>query len=169
MPAFGKPSSAASQTILSRSSSSADSPSSPTSAVRGACRTAVVKRRLPRPPRPPRAITTRALACARSAIGSSPLDVEDLRAERHVHDRVLAAAAGRAPALAVHAALAAQVPPEAEGREVAHVGIGEQHDVAAVAAVAAVGAALGHELLAPEGDAAVAAAPGLRRSTDARS
>ena len=90
--------------------------------------------------------------------------VVDLRAERHVHDRVLAAPAGLAAALAVHAALAAQVPAEAERREVAHVGIGEQHDVAAVAAVTAVGAALRHELLAPERDAAVTAAAGLRRS-----
>ena len=83
--------------------------------------------------------------------------VVDLGAERHVHDRVIAAPAGLAASLAVHAALAPQVPPEAERREVAHVGIGEQDDVAAVAAVAAVGPALGHELLAPERDAAVAA------------
>ncbi len=87
--------------------------------------------------------------------------VEHLRAERDVDDRVLAATAGLAPALAVHAALAAQMPAEAEGREVAHVRIGQQHDIAAVAAVAAVRAALGHELLAPEGDAAVTAATGL--------
>ena len=87
--------------------------------------------------------------------------VEDLRAERHVHDGVVPAPARHALALAVHAALAAQVPAEAERREIAHVGIGEQDDIAAVAAVAAVGPALGHELLAPERDAAVATATGL--------
>ena len=87
--------------------------------------------------------------------------VVDLRAERHVDDRVLAVPAGLAAALAVHAALAAQVPAEAERREVAHVRVGEQHDVAAVAAVAAVGPALRHELLAPERHAAVAAASRL--------
>jgi hypothetical protein len=87
--------------------------------------------------------------------------VEDLRAERDVHDRVIAAPSRHALALAVHSPLPAQVPSEAEGREVAHVGIRQQHDVAAVAPVATVRAALGHELLAPEGDAAVTPPPGL--------
>ncbi len=87
--------------------------------------------------------------------------VVDLGAERHVHDRVTAAPARLAASFAVHAALTPQVALEAERREIAHVGIGEQHDIAAVSAIAAVGPALGHELLAPEGDAAVAAPAGL--------
>ena len=72
-----------------------------------------------------------------------------------------AAPAGLAASLAVTPALTAQVPLEAERREIAHVADREQDDVAAVAAVAAVGPALGHELLAPERDAAVATSPGL--------
>ena len=87
--------------------------------------------------------------------------VVDLRAQRDVDEGIVAAPARLAPALAVHAALGAQMPPEAERREVAHVRVGDQDDVAAVAAVAAVGAALRHELLAPEGDAPVTAATGL--------
>jgi hypothetical protein len=46
----------------------------------------------------------------------------------------------------------------AEEGKVAQVGIGEQQDVAAVAAVAAVRAALGNVLLAPEAERAVPAA-----------
>ena len=42
--------------------------------------------------------------------------------------------------------------------EVAEIGVGDEHDVAAAAAVAAVGPALRHVLLAPEAQAAVAAA-----------
>src|SRR5581483_6734076 len=52
-------------------------------------------------------------------------------------------------------------PPALQRREVAQRRVGDQHDVAAAAAVAAVGAALGHVLLAAEAEAAVAALPGL--------
>ena len=78
-----------------------------------------------------------------------------------MHDRVLAAPAGLAPPSPCTPRWPRRCRRKRKRREVAHVGIGEQHDVAAVAAVAAVGAALRHELLAPEGDAAVTAAPGL--------
>ena len=49
----------------------------------------------------------------------------------------------------------------AERREVAQIRVGDEHDVAAAAAVAAVRAALRHVLLAPEAEAAVAAAARL--------
>ena len=48
----------------------------------------------------------------------------------------------------------------AEALQVAQVVVAAQHDVAAAAAVAAVGAALGHVRLAAEGQAAVAAPAG---------
>ena len=47
--------------------------------------------------------------------------------------------------------------------EIPQIAVGDEHDVAAVAAVAAVGTALGDVLLAPEGEAAVAASPRLDR------
>src|SRR5437763_1288960 len=47
-----------------------------------------------------------------------------------------------------------------DAREVAPARVGDEHDVAAAAAVAAVGPALGDELLAAEMDRAVAAAAG---------
>ena len=55
----------------------------------------------------------------------------------------------------------------AEGREIAQIGVGNEDDVAAAAAVAAVRPALGHELLAPEAEAAVAAAARLDANADA--
>ena len=53
-----------------------------------------------------------------------------------------------------------------EEAQVAQVGVGDEDDVAALAAVAAVGPALGHVLLPPEAQAAVAAAAALH--VDAR-
>jgi len=64
-----------------------------------------------------------------------------------------------------HAAVAAAAPFEPalapEPREVAQVLVGRQHDVATLAAVAAVGPALRDVLLAAEAQRAVAAAPRL--------
>ena len=54
-----------------------------------------------------------------------------------------------------------------EGREVAQIGVGDEDDVAAAAAVAAVRPALGDELLASEAEAAVAAAARLDADADA--
>src|SRR5438034_2263762 len=72
LPAFGRPTSAASARSLRRSSISRSSPGSPTSAKRGVCRLGPAKCLLPRPPMPPCATTTRAPACARSETSSSP-------------------------------------------------------------------------------------------------
>ena len=82
----------------------------------------------------------------------------DLRAGRHRDHERLAVGAVALGALAVAAALGAEVRAAAEALQVAQVVVAAQHDVAAAAAVAAVGAALGHVRLAPEGQAAVAAA-----------
>src|SRR5947209_4321106 len=67
LPAFGRPTRAASASNFNRSSISPSSPGRPTSAKRGVCRVAPAKCLLPRPPVPPFATTTRASACARSA------------------------------------------------------------------------------------------------------
>src|SRR5579884_2133305 len=67
LPAFGKPTSAASASSFRCSSMSRSSPGGPTSAKRGTCRVDETKRAFPRPPWPPRARTTLAAACARSA------------------------------------------------------------------------------------------------------
>ena len=72
LPAFGRPTSAASARSLRRSSISRSSPGKPTSAKRGVCRLGPAKCLLPRPPVPPFATTTRAPTCARSAASSSP-------------------------------------------------------------------------------------------------
>src|SRR5665811_1659519 len=58
------------------------------------------------------------------------------------------------------AAAGLELMPRAQLGEIAQPGIGDQHHVAAVAAVAAVWPALGHVLLAPEGEAAVPAPSG---------
>src|SRR5581483_9997893 len=71
LPAFGRPTSAASVSSFSRSSRSTSSPGRPVSAKRGVCRVGVANCRFPRPPAPPRATTTRAFGAARSATTSS--------------------------------------------------------------------------------------------------
>ena len=83
----------------------------------------------------------------------------DLRAGRHGDDEPVAVGAVALGALAVAAALRAEVRLAAERLEVAQVVVAAQHDVAAAAAVAAVGPALGDVGLAAEGQAAVAARP----------
>src|SRR5439155_23296733 len=71
---------------------------------------------------------------------------------------VRAVLAGTSP---VHAAGSLDPPSPLERGEVAKRRVGDQDDVAAVAAVAAVGTALGNELLAAEAERAVAALSGL--------
>jgi hypothetical protein len=51
-----------------------------------------------------------------------------------------------------------KVPLALEEREVAKIGVGTEDDIASVPAVAAVGPALGHVLLAPEAERAVTTA-----------
>ena len=88
--------------------------------------------------------------------------VEHLRPGRHAQHDVLAAApvlvlvgARGCPGGAGNSLLVAEVEQRRQPL------VDDQHDAAAVAAVAARGAALGDELLAPEGDRAVAAVAGL--------
>src|ERR1044072_5627514 len=71
LPAFGRPTSAASASSFRRRSYSPASPGRPVSAKRGVWRVGVAKRRLPRPPSPPRASTTLAPGAARSATSCS--------------------------------------------------------------------------------------------------
>ena len=73
-------------------------------------------------------------------------------------DQRLAVGAVALGALAVPAALGAEVRAAPEGLQVAQRVVAAQHHVPAAAAVAAVGAALGHVRLAAERQAAVAAA-----------
>jgi hypothetical protein len=129
----------------------------PISAKRGVCRVGPAKRLLPRPPEPPFATTTR-------AIRDEPLvRVEDLRPDRHGELRSVAVGPVREPA-AARAALAGADPlVGTDPGEVAPPRVGDEHDVAALAAVTAVRPALRHELLAPEVDRAVTAATGDHR------
>ena len=80
LPAFGRPTSAASARSFRRSSISRSSPGRPTSAKRGVCRLGPANCLLPRPPLPPFATMTRAPGCARSA--SELVALEDLRPDR---------------------------------------------------------------------------------------
>jgi hypothetical protein len=61
----------------------------------------------------------------------------------------------------VAAAAAAEELHPLERREIAERGVGDEHDVAAPAAVTAVGTPAGHMFLAPKAEGAMAAAPGL--------
>ena len=88
--------------------------------------------------------------------------LEDLRARRHRQDQVAAIGTRALAALARSAIAGATVRLPAVGLEVAFVTVADQDDVAALAAVAAVGSALRDEFLATEADAAVAAVTGLQ-------
>ena len=106
-----------------------------------------------------RAAARRAPGCARSASSSSSSNTCVPTGTR------TSASSPSAPCLRAPAPLppfAAAIRPHPRTLdEVAQLGIGEQHDVAAVAAVTAVGPTLGHVLLAPEARASVAALPAL--------
>ena len=84
------------------------------------------------------------------------LVVEDLGAGRDPQHEVLAAAAVHVLVGAVLARRGAVLAAVAKVEQGAQALVDLQHDAAAVAAVAARGAALGHELLAAEGDRAFA-------------
>ena len=156
MPALGRPTSAASARSLRRSSISRSSPGMPTSAKRGVWRLGPAKCLLPRPPVPPFATTTRAPARARSETSSSPSKTCVPTGTRE--HRVVAARAVRELSAATAAATGAQLLVRPEAGEVAPPQIGHEHDVAAVAAVAAVRPAARYVLLPPEVDRAVTAA-----------
>jgi hypothetical protein len=94
-------------------------------------------------------------------IGDEVVAGEDLRADRHAHlDRL---AVGTVPPRAAAAAALRRLDPAPplQRRQVSQRGVGHEHDLAALAAVTAVGPALGDELLAAERQPAVAAAAGL--------
>ena len=138
------------------SSTQPDSPRAPRSAKRGACRVAVVKRRLPCPPRPPRASTVRWPPSSSSTrlhpgphgLGSSsgPISRSPPRAPWRLE-------------LRLDAALGPQVLGAPQGSEVATRGIADQDDVT-MSTVASIGAAKG-TWASPRKNAAVAAAPTL--------
>ena len=88
--------------------------------------------------------------------------LEDLRARRHRQDQVAAIGTRALAALTRSAIAGATVRLPAVGLEIAFVTIADQDDVAALAAVTAVGSALRDEFLTTEADAAVAAVTGLQ-------
>ena len=85
---------------------------------------------------------------------------EDLGADRHLDDEVVAAGAGAVGARAALAARGAEMLGVAEVDQRIEAGHRLEDDVAALAAVAAVGPAELDELLAPEADRARAAGAG---------
>ncbi len=87
---------------------------------------------------------------------------EDLRARRHRQNQVAAIGTRALAALAWSAIAGATVRLPAISLQVAFVTVAEQDDVAALAAVTAVGSALRDEFLTTEADAAVAAVTGLQ-------
>ncbi len=90
-----------------------------------------------------------------------PLLVEHLRPHGHAELDVVSVRPAPVRPLSVAPALRLEAGASVEEPEIAEVRVGYEDDVAAVAAVAAVGPALGNELLTPEAERAVAAAPAL--------
>ncbi len=87
--------------------------------------------------------------------------VENQSAGRDVNDQIVAAESGHFFAHAGLAAFGLPMMPAGEIEQGILIRIGDENDAAAVAAVAAVGAALGDVFLAPEGDASVPAVAGF--------
>ena len=90
----------------------------------------------------------------------------DHGAHRHLEHQIVARGAVHAAALAVRAALCLEVVLEAIVDQRGHAGIGFEHHVAAMTAVAAVGTALGHMGLAAKRHAAGAAVAALNVDSD---
>ncbi len=97
------------------------------------------------------------LLARRDHVEARAVPATDLRAGRDAHDERVPVGAVLEGAHAVAAALRAEVPGALEELQVAQVVVAAQDDVAATAAVAAVGPALGHVGLTAEGHGAVAA------------
>ena len=161
LPTFGKPRRPASASTRSSRRSVRRSPGVPGSARRGARLVGVAKCMLPRPPRPPRATIAVVAGAAQVGQLGAALVVVDERPRRHAQHEVGAARAVLVLATPVLAALGAQRLRVGEVEERREAGVDAQHDVAAVAAVAAARPAARHVLLAPEAGAAVAAVAGL--------
>ena len=111
---------------------------------------------MPRPPCPPAAASQRSPAVTRSA-STSPVERRHHRALGHGDDEVVPAGPVALLALPVGAVLGPAVRVVPEGEQRRHVAVGDEPDVAAVAAVAAVGPALGDVGLPAERHAAGAA------------
>ena len=131
------------------------SPGSPGVDCRGARLVDDLKRMLPLPPLPPRATTTWSPGCGQVLEHVAVLGVDDHGAGRDGKDQVL----GRGPvAIGPGAALAAGGLPllaMGQGGEAVDALLGHEDHAAAVAAVAAVGAAARDVFLPAEADAAV--------------
>src|SRR4029079_1558761 len=87
--------------------------------------------------------------------------IEDLCPGGHTHSDARTIRPVLAGAAAVAATAGREAALRAEAREITQIDVGDRDHVAAGPAVAAVRPALGHVLLAPEGQRAVAAAPRL--------
>ena len=160
LPALGRPTRPTSASSLSRRSIQPSSPGRPRSAKRGAWRVGVAKCLLPRPPRPPRATTTRWPGTTRSTT-CRPRQARPAcragrgrrgpRPPRRGAARPRRGARGRAfqCALRLNVCRSRSEPSQSE------------HDVAAAAAVAAVGPAARDVGLAAEAQAAVSAGSAL--------
>ena len=91
---------------------------------------------------------------------------EDERADRNPNLEVVAGATRTKRAFTLPAALGGKLWCETEMNESVAVGIGDEIDGAALAAVTAIGAAARHELLAPEAECPAAAVAGLDVDVD---
>ena len=118
---------------------------------------ALLKWALPKPPLPPRSNFTRCAVLGQIGDQGLAVFLIDLRSDRHLHHRVGAIGAGHHLALAAFAALGLHMLLEAvvdQGVEIVHR-LGP--DIAALAAIAAIGTAIFDELLPAERNAAIAA------------
>jgi hypothetical protein len=93
-------------------------------------------------------------------------EAEYLRANRHSHRYIFRAAAGAILAAAVSAVLGREAWGVIKIDEIIGVLVGHEHNVAAFAAVAAIGAATVNVFLASEGDASIPAIPRLGVNSD---
>ena len=156
LPAFGRPTSAASARSLRRSSISRSSPGKPTSAKRGVCRLGPAKLLVAAPAG---AALRHDNARARlREVGGELLALENLRPDGNGEHCVVSPRAVRATAAARSAATRTQLLVRPHAREVAPPKVGDEHDVTAVAAVSPIGPAAGHVLLPAKVDRAVTAA-----------
>ena len=167
LPAFGRPTSPTSAIRRSSSRSQRSSPGSPFWACLGVRWVAVAKWTLPRPPRPPRAtvadwpVATRSARSSPVASSSTPVPGGTARTRSSPDLPWRLAPRPLAPGLGPEVVLVAEV------EERRQAGIDPQHDAAAPAAVAAVGAAPRDVRLAPKRGGTVPAVAGADPDLDA--